>query len=155
MASLAGLPGFRDGVPVRVDSGPPDFSGRQCLDGERMDVRGQHVAESGIDAAMAGDRGQAAESLCHDAHPKVAVSAGRSGVSCVQVTFIVDDQFKGRKARLECLPQAFCASGTAHGAVRVLPFSHRTCGTMNNIMAMVMPNTLKFTQTFSGKLRAI
>ena len=82
--------------------------------------------------------------------------AGGTGVTGVQMALILDVQLQGGEARLERLPQTLFAAGiqVCPGAALVLPLSHSTCGIMNSIMAAVMPKTLKFTQTCSGKLRA-
>jgi hypothetical protein len=86
-------------------------------------------------------------------------AAGRSGVAGVQVTFVLDDEFERREARLEPCAQALLAPrSSAHqapaGAGLILPFSQNDLRNHEHDHRAVNPNTLNLTHTFLGEIRA-
>ncbi len=108
---------------------------------------------------MTGDGGQAAKRVGHDAHVKMALAAGRAGMAGGAVSLVVDVELTWREVRDQGVSQPlFAGLPVAHvssgGAGLILPLSQSTWGTMNTIMARVMPNTLKLTQALSDRLRA-
>ena len=125
-----------------------------------MDFAPQHVAERGVDQAVAHYRGNAAKRFGHDAYTKMARSAGCSCMAGVPVTFVLDRELDGRKTGYELPAQTLLAFSDAHGGATsdraglILLLSHSTWGIMNSSIAALMPNTLKFTQALSAKLRA-
>ncbi len=133
-----------------------------------MDIGLQHVADGCVNQAMTGDRGDPAKGLGHDAHAIMTLAAGGSGVARVEVAFILDHEFERGEAGLEPVPQPLFTSRESRlrrrlgrhvppcaAAAAVFPCSQMTCGIMKIIIATVMPNTLKLTQTLSGKFHAM
>src|SRR5260370_39140107 len=140
----------------------------RCVDGERMDIGLQHVADGRVNQAMTGDRGHAAKGLGHDAHAIMTLPAGGAGVARVEAAFVFDHEFERSEAGFEPVPQPLLASRESRlrrrlgrhvppsaGAAAVFPCSQMTCGIMKISIATVMPNTLKLTQTPSGKFHAM
>ena len=109
---------------------------------------------------MARDGGNAAERLSHDTYAKMALAAGGSRMSGMQVAFVFDIELHRREFCHQPLAQSFFAACASHGGAvpdgtgLVLPLSHSTWGIMKISIARLMPNTLKFTQTLSAKFRA-
>lgn len=141
-----------------------------------MDFAFQEIAEGGIHQAVPRDRGDAAERLRHDVDPKMALSAGGSGMPDVQVALVLDAELERGELGREPFSQPLFAARTAHVgapleglpeeppvglseevfacAGLVLVVSHTTWGIMKSSIATLMPKTLKFTQTLSAKFRA-
>jgi len=125
-----------------------------------VDFALQHVAEGGVDQAVACHGGNAAKRFGHDAYSKMTRSAGCSRMAGVAVTFVLDREFDGRKTSYELPAQTLFAFGDAHGGAApdwgglILLLSQNTWGIMNSNIAAPMPNTLKFTHALSAKLRA-
>ena len=138
------------------------------VDGERMDIGLQHVADGGVNQAMPGDRGHPAKGLGHDAHAIMTLPAGGAGVARVEAAFVFDHEFERGEAGDEPVSQPLFTSRQSRlrgcagrhvspfaGAVPVLPCSQMTCGIMKINIATVMPKTLKLTHTLSGKFHAM
>ena len=125
-----------------------------------MDFALEKVPERGVDEPVAGHGGEAPERLGSDAHPEMAAAPGGAGMPGVQVAVVGDGELGGRKLRREPRTQPFLAGYAGHGGEDcagtglTLPFSHTICGIMKSSIAMLMPKTLKFTQTLSVKFRA-
>lgn len=126
-----------------------------------MDVVLHQLVDRGIYHPVSRYRRNPAEGVGHDPYAEMAVASRRSRMTGVQAAFILDDQDRGRKTRLQAVPQApFSRAvlnqglGPSGGLAWVLPPSHSTCGTMKIIMAAVMPNTLNLTHAPSVKFFA-
>lgn len=76
-----------------------------------MDVGLQELVHGVIDQAVTRNGGYAAKCLRHDGDVKMAVALRGPSMAGVQVTLILDDQHRGRKAGLEALPQALLPAG--------------------------------------------
>ena len=133
-----------------------------------MDIGLQHVADGRINQAMTGHRAHPAKGFGHDAHPVMTMAAGRAGVARMKAAFVLDYEFERGEAGLEALSQPlftsregrFCRRRGRHVppsavAAAVFPCSQMTCGIMKISIAALMPNTLKLTQTLSGKFHAM
>jgi len=138
------------------------------VDGERMDIGLQHVADGSVNQAMTGERGHAAKGLGHDAHAIMTLPAGGAGVTGVEAAFVLDHEFEWSEAGEEPVPQPLLASRECRlrrrlgrhvprsaGAAAVFPCSQMTCGIMKISSATVMPKNLKLTQTLSEKFHAM
>ena len=105
-------------------------------------------------------RPNAAERRGDDAHAKMTRPASSPGVPLVQMTLVRDGELDGRECGDEPFAQPRLPRRAAHGGAApdaaglILPCSQMTWGIMNTSIAALMPNTLKFTHTLSGKLRA-
>jgi hypothetical protein len=122
-----------------------------------VNIRLQEVVDGRVHQTMAGDGGHAAEGLGHDGHAKVPVTLRGSGMTGMQVTFVLDDQRQGRETALKTPAKpvpAVAHRGASGGEGLVLPLSQKTWGSMNTNMATGMPITLKWTHTLSVKFRA-
>jgi len=80
---------------------------------------------------------------------------GRSGVTGVQMAFILDDELQRPELGDQPLTQALFAGRAVHGGAAsdcagfILRFSHITWGIMNTSIAAVIPKTLNFTHIAS------
>ncbi len=133
---------------------------RSCFYGQCVYVGFEQFRHGGVDQPVTGQGRKAAERCGHDLDAKMTTSVGRAGVSGVQVALVDYVKESGREAALQPLPQPSFAVEIGHQARSgvaglILLLNHSACGMTNTIVAPVMPNTLKLTQTFSAKLRAI
>jgi hypothetical protein len=76
-----------------------------------VDVRFQEVVDSRIYQAVTSHRRDIPEGLGNDAYPEMAVASGGTSMAGMQVTFVFDDQNRGRKTTLEALAQPLLAAG--------------------------------------------
>ncbi len=137
---------------------------RQRVNGQRVYVRFEQIRDGGIHQAVTGQGCEAAEGSGDDLDAKMAASVRGAGVSGMQVALVHDVEKGGGKTAFEPLPQSSlpihirihirhqARSGVAG---LILPLSQSACGITNTIVAPVIPNTLKFTQTFSAKFCAM
>jgi len=167
MADMADAPGGRslaftarslqlstklDETPLRSDRG------RRGFDRQGVNIGLQKVIDGGVDQAMAGHGGYAAERFGHDGHAKVPVTLRGSGVARMQMTLVLDDQSQGGKMALETPAKPVLAGAHPGGSVwadLALPLSQKIWGSMNRNIATGMPITLKWTQALSVKFRAM
>ncbi len=66
----------------------------------------QHVIDSGVDQAMTREGGHRAKRLGDDAHPEMALAAGRAGVAGMVVGVVVDLEQQGGESLLQPLTQS-------------------------------------------------
>lgn len=130
------------------------------IDRQSMDLAWHEFAERRIDHPVARHRTLAAERFGDDADAKMAGPLSRAGVARMQVTLIFNAEFQRLEFFDQPLTQACFARRAVHGGAAsdcagfTLPFSQNTWGIMNSSIAAVIPNTLNFTQTPSGKFCA-
>ena len=123
-----------------------------------MNVGLQKVIDGGVDQAMAGHGGYAAERLGHDGHAEMPMTLCGSGVARVQMALVLDDQKQGSEMALETAAKPGLAAAHPGGsgwAALALPLSQKIWGSMNRNIATGMPITLKWTQALSVKFRAM
>ena len=154
-AQASRVPGLRHGwrrSRLLTGRGRRKRLNRQCVD-----IARQHVIHGRVNQAVAGNGGHAAKDLGHYPHAVVAVTAGGTRMTGMQVTLVFNDQLNRCEPGNQPFAQTLLAGWVAHSADAdlVLPFSHRTCGIMKMSVATLMPTTLKLTHVLSEKFCAM
>ena len=167
MADMADAPGGRSlaftarslQLSTKLDETPPRSDRRRRgIDRQGVNIGLQKIIDGGVDQAMAGDGGYAAERFGHDGHAKVSVTLCGSGVARMQMTLVLDDQSQGGEMALETPAKPVLAAAHPGGSGWValaLPLSQKIWGSMNRNIATGMPITLKWTHALSVKFRAM
>ena len=74
-----------------------------------MNIRLHYVAEGRIYHTVALDSALAGKGIRHDPDLEVALTIAGTGVACVQVTLVLDQDVRRRKGRLQQFPDSLLA----------------------------------------------